>query len=90
MARGGKRPGAGKPPLPESERLAFLGVKVPPELLEYLDGWQAMGYPSQSAAVRGALALWASLRDAGFWAIAAECEDLATQPRRRVREVSEK
>lgn len=80
MPKGGKRPGAGRKPKPESEKFLLLRVKVPPAILEPLDQWQAMGFESRSDALRSAVDLWASMREAGFWTTAAECDDLAVRP----------
>lgn len=85
MPKGGNRPGAGRKAKPASEKFLLLRVKVPPAILEPLDQWQAMGFESRSDALRSAVDLWASMREAGFWTTAAECGDLAAQASRKLK-----
>ena len=90
MPKGGKRPGAGRKPKPAGEKFIRLTVKVPPAILEPLEQWRDMGFESRNDAFRSAVDLWASMRDAGFWATAAECYDLTVHPRYRINRIEGK
>jgi hypothetical protein len=64
MSRGGKRPGAGRPPVVPADARARLVVTVSADQLEALDVWAAVeGYKDRSAAVRA----WMDSLRAATW-----------------------